>query len=284
MKRKIAVVTGATGGIGIEITRALLKDGFRVIMACRNIEKADQKRKELLLQGSDLSEDRIEVMHLDLFSLSGVAAFADKLLRREEKLNVLINNAGTISSSYSQTQEGLEHTVGVNYVAPYLLTRKLLPLMDSGSRIVNIISCTYVIGKLTFPDFFTRGRCGAFRRLLVYSNTKLALLLFTLSLSDKLRERNVSVNAVDPGIVSTDMITMQKWFDPLTDIFFRPFIRTPYQGASTAVQALLNQQWKYTTGTLFVSDKPGKLSGSYLRHPQMRELWEKTEEIVKEWL
>ncbi|MCC8188477.1 MAG: SDR family NAD(P)-dependent oxidoreductase [Bacteroides sp.] len=283
MKRKIAVVTGATGGIGMEITRALLKEEFRVIMACRNREKAEQKRKELL-RGSDLPEERIEVMHLDLFSLSGVAAFADRLLQREEKLDVLMNNAGTISTCYSQTQEGLEHTVGVNYVAPYLLTRKLLPLMAPGSRIVNMISCTYVIGKLTFPDFFTRGRRGMFRRLLVYSNTKLALLLFTLSLSDKLRERNVSVNAVDPGIVSTDMITMQKWFDPLADIFFRPLIRTPYQGAATAIDVLLNEQWKDTTGTLFVSDKPGKLSGNYLRHARIQELWEKTEEIVKEWL
>ncbi|MCD8032003.1 MAG: SDR family NAD(P)-dependent oxidoreductase [Bacteroides sp.] len=283
MKRKIAVVTGATGGIGMEITRALLKGEFRVIMACRNVEKAQQKRKELL-QGTDLAEDRIEVMHLDLFSLPGVAAFADQLLRRGEKLNMLMNNAGTISTHYSQTQEGVERTVGVNYVAPYLLTRKLLPLMAPGSRIVNMVSCTYVIGKLTFPDFFIRGRCGAFRRLLVYSNTKLALLLFTLSLSDKLREQKISVNAVDPGIVSTDMITMQKWFDPLADLFFRPLIRTPYQGAVTAIDVLLNEQWKDTTGTLFVSTRPGKLSEKYLRHARIQELWEQTEEIVKKWL
>ena len=70
------------------------------------------------------------------------------------------------------TEDGLERTVSVNYVAPYLLTRKLLPLMGEGSRIVNMVSCTYAIGKLNFPDFFLRGKKGAFWRIPIYSNTK----------------------------------------------------------------------------------------------------------------
>lgn len=104
-------------------------------------------------------------------------------------------------------------------MGPYLLTRKLIPLMVRGARIVNMVSCTYAIGKLDFPDFFHRGKTGTFWRIPVYSNTKLALLLFTFELSEQLREKGISVNAADPGIVSTDIITMHKWFDPLTDIF-----------------------------------------------------------------
>ena len=83
-----------------------------------------------------------------------------------------------------------------------------------------MVSCTYAIGKLDFPDFFTKGRKGVFWRIPIYSNTKLALTLFTLKLADELCERGITVNAADPGIVSTDMITMHMWFDPLTDIFF----------------------------------------------------------------
>ena len=72
------------------------------------------------------------------------------------------------------TEDGLERTVSVNYGGPYLLTRLLLPLMGEGTRIVNMVSCTYAIGKLDFPDFFLRGRKGSFWRIPIYSNTKLA--------------------------------------------------------------------------------------------------------------
>ena len=182
------------------------------------------------------------------------------------------------------TEDGLERTVSVNYVGPYLLTRKLLPLMGAGSRIVNMVSCTYAIGKLDFPDFFLRGRKGSFWRIPIYSNTKLALTLFTLELAARVRERGIVVNAADPGIVSTDIITMHMWFDPLTDILFRPFIRTPRQGAATAVSLLLDEEAGKRTGTLNVSCRPKPLSDKFLHHSQMKELWRLTEVQVSKWL
>ena len=91
------------------------------------------------------------------------------------------------------TEDGLERTVSVNYVAPYLLTRKLIPLMEKGSRIVNMVSCTYAIGRLDFPDFFHLGKRGGFWRIPVYSNTKLALTLFTLELAARVKERGIVV-------------------------------------------------------------------------------------------
>ena len=151
------------------------------------------------------------------------------------------------------TEDGLERTVSVNYVAPYLLTRKLIPLMEKGSRIVNMVSCTYAIGRLDFPDFFHLGKRGGFWRIPVYSNTKLALTLFTVNLANRVKEKGIVVNAADPGIVSTDIITMHMWFDPLTDILFRPFIRTPRQGAATAVHLLLDEDAGKRTGTLNAS-------------------------------
>ena len=86
------------------------------------------------------------------------------------------------------TVDGFERTVSVNYVGPYLLTRKLIPAMVRGARIVNMVSCTYAIGRIELPDFFHRGKVGEFWRIPVYSNTKLALLLFTIELSKLLRD------------------------------------------------------------------------------------------------
>ena len=159
-----------------------------------------------------------------------------------------MNDAGTMETGRHITEDGLERTVSVNYVGHYLLTRKLLPLMKEGSRIVNMVSCTYAIGRLDFPDFFTKGKKGAFWRIPIYSNTKLALTLFTIDLANRVREKGIVVNAADPGIVSTDIITMHAWFDPLTDILFRPFIRTPRKGAATAIHLLLDPSfYPYST-------------------------------------
>ena len=281
MKQKLAVITGADGGMGMEITRAVATTGYKVIMACRDPEIAEEKRQLIMRETGNIA---LEIVPVNLASLSSTASFANELLQRGEAITLLMNNAGTMETRRCITEDGLERTVSVNYVAPYLLTRKLLPLMGEGSRIVNMVSCTYAIGKLDFPDFFLRGKKGAFWRIPIYSNTKLALTLFTIALSKKVKEKGIIVNAADPGIVSTKIITMHMWFDPLTDLFFRPFIRTPRQGAATAISLLLDEDAGKRTGTLNVSCHPKQLSEKFFHHVQMKELWDKTEEIVAKWL
>ncbi|WP_288669907.1 SDR family oxidoreductase [Bacteroides clarus] len=278
---KLAIITGADGGMGTEITRAVAKAGYKIIMACYRPEKAEKVREMLV---RDTGNPHLEVLGVDLSSLASVAAFAETVLKRGDAVSLLMNNAGTMETCRRITEDGLERTVSVNYVAPYLLTRKLLPLMGEGSRIVNMVSCTYAVGCLDFPDFFFRGRKGGFWRIPVYSNTKLALTLFTLNLAARLKEKGIVVNAADPGIVSTNIITMHMWFDPLTDILFRPFIRTPRKGAATAVHLLLDEDAGKRTGTLNVSCRPKPLSGKFTDHVQMQELWDSTERIVEKWL
>ena len=280
-QRKLAIITGADGGMGTEITREVAKVGYRVVMACYHPEKGRVVCEQLK---AETGNTQLEVEPLDLSSLPSVAAFAEKRLQRGEEIALLMNNAGTLECGFSQTQQGLERTVSVNYVGPYLLTRKLLPLMHGGSRVVNMVSCTYAIGRLDFPDFFRRGRRGSFWRIPIYSNTKLALTLFTIDLARRVKEQGIIVNCADPGIVSTKIITMHMWFDPLTDIFFRPFIRTPRQGADTAIRLLLSPEGGQRTGTLNASGHEKRLSAKYTNHPQMETLWRLTEEIVSPWL
>ena len=281
MKQKLAVITGADGGMGMEITRAVAIAGYKVIMVCRDPEIAEEKRQLIMRETGNIA---LEIVPVNLASLSSTASFANELLQRGEVITLLMNNAGTMETRRCITEDGLERTVSVNYVAPYLLTRKLLPLMGEGSRIVNMVSCTYAIGQLDFPDLFLRGKKGAFWRIPIYSNTKLALTLFTIALSKKVKEKGIIVNAADPGIVSTKIITMHMWFDPLTDLFFRPFIRTPRQGAATAISLLLDEDAGKRTGTLNVSCHPKQLSEKFFHHVQMKELWDRTEEIVAKWL
>lgn len=278
---KLAIITGADGGMGTEITRAVAMAGYRIIMACYRPQKAEKVRQMLIRETGNSS---MEVLEIDMSSLSSVASFADTIIKREERLDLLMNNAGTMETERRVTEDGLERTVSVNYVGPYLLTRKLLPLMGVGSRIVNMVSCTYAIGRLDLPDFLLYGKKGRFWRIPIYSNTKLALTLFTIDLANRTRNQGIVVNAADPGIVSTNIIRMKMWFDPLTDILFRPFIRTPRQGAATAISLLLDENAGKRTGTLNVSCRVKRLSEKYIRHVKMKELWNETERIVAKWI
>lgn len=280
MMKKTAVITGADGGMGSEITKAVAMAGYHVIMVCYTSFKGEEKKSRIIL---DTGNEDIEVVQADLSSMESVVDAVDKIKDKTPSVELLMNNAGTMCTHYVRTEDGFEHTVAVNYLAPYLLTRRLLPIMHEGSRIVNMISCTYAIGKIG-PHFFTKGREGSFFRIPIYSNTKLALWLFTRELSERVKGRGITVNAADPGIVSTNIIRMDEWFDPLTDIFFRPFIRTPRQGAETAIRLLLDEQFGNLTGRMFASSKEKKVSEKYMHHPQTKELWKITEQNLGRFL
>lgn len=280
MERKVAIITGADGGMGREITRAVAAAGYYVIMVCRDAVPAIPVKQKI---ENDIPYAELEIMEADFASLTSVSALADKLLVRGLPVTLLMNNAGTMCTGYKQTEDKLETTVSVNYVSPYLLTRKLLPLLVEGARVVNMVSCTYAIGRIE-QEFFSKGRKGCFHRIPIYSNTKLALTLFTLELAERLKDKGITVNAADPGIVSTNIITMHQWFDPLTDIFFRPFIRTPRKGADTAIRLLLSNDIAGETGGIYAGGKRKKTAERIMNHPQRKSLWEDTEEIVKRYL
>ena len=292
MDKKLAIVTGANTGMGVEETRALAEAGYHVIMACYTPKLAEPVCQQLR---EETGNPNIEVIGIDLANLASVRAFADTIHSRfgeahncadgsTQPLARLMNNAGTIETGLHITVDGLERTVSVNYVGPYLLTRLLLPLMGSGSRIVNMSSLVFPWGSLDFPDFFERGRKGSFWRIPIYDNTKLAITLFTFDLARRLKNRGITVNAADPGIVSTNIIRMQMFFDPITDVCFRPFIRTPRQGADTAIHLLLDEDKAAQTGTFNRSNHIHPVRDKFLHHPKMQQLWDETEKIVAPFL
>ena len=278
---KLAIITGAGTGMGFEEAKAVAGKGFHTIMACHHPEAAEERRRAIV---KATGNEHVEVVGIDLADLSSVRRFADQIKARFQHLDLLMNNAGTLETGLHITQDNMERTVQVNYVGPYLLTRLLLPLMGEGSRIVNMVSLTYRVGSLDFPDFFRRGRKGSFWRIPIYSNSKLALTLFTFDLAARLRDKGITVNAADPGIVSTDIIRMHNFIDPLTDIFFRPFIRTPRQGADTAIRLLLDEDKATQTGTFNRSGRIIDVGDKFSHHKQMHELWEKADAIVRKYL
>ncbi len=295
----LAVITGSNTGMGLAITRSVAEAGYDVIMACYSVEVGMDERDRIVQD----TGRRIDVMRLDLTDLKNVAEFAQKVLDRGEHIDLLMNNAGSLQDERRVTVDGLEHNVSVNYAGPYLLTRMLLPLMGEGTRIVNMASLVYKFGCLKFPEFFTSGCRGSYNRFVVYSNTKLSILLFTLKLSEMLKDKGITVCASDPWIVSTDIIHMNnKVVDYLCDKIFRPMIFTPLQGASPAIKLLLSPDMQGKTGRFYKKCWPLSfrslfgcrshgvpaiegirgiaetcLGSHYRRHKYMQKLWDDTE-------
>ena len=279
---RVAIITGAGTGMGFEEAKAVAAKGYYTVMACHHPAEAEEKRQEII---RETGNGNVEIIGIELADLSDVRRFADEIKARFDRVDLLMNNAGTIQTGFHLTPDNIEHTVSVNYVGPYLLTRLLLPLMGEGSRIVNMASLTYWMGRLDFPEFFTRGRKRGFHRIHIYCNTKLAITLFTFQLAKLLKGRGITVNAADPWMVSTNIIRMHiPVVDFLADIFFRPVIYTPRKGADTAIRLLLDEDKAGQTGTYNRSNRILDVGEKYFHHRQMQELWDRTEEIVRKYL
>ena len=156
MEKGLAIITGATEH-GTSNHGSLAKEGYPVIMACLDPEKAVPVCTRIQ---QETGNTQIEVREINLASLSSVNNFTGQLLKEGRPVSLLMNNAGILTTPVRKTEDGLETIVSVNYVAPYMLTRQLLPLMQPGCRIVNTVSCTYAIGDRT--GLFEKGRNGRF--------------------------------------------------------------------------------------------------------------------------
>lgn len=266
------VVTGANRGIGYEIARALARSGATVVMACRDLAKARPAQDAIIRESGN---DNIELLALDLASPASIRSFVAALAERRIRIRVLINNAGILCDRFETNAEGREVSLAVNYLGPALLSLLIIPLMSGPkARIINTGSLSYRIGHIE-DDFFSLSSAD-FHPIRRYSDTKLALILFSLELARRLEGRGISVHAIDPGIVNTGMITMHRWFDPLTDIFFRPLISTEEEGAVSAI-ALAGREAGEGPASFYVVRGRGRRLPRWVRAHRRRDwLWAET--------
>lgn len=242
----LAIITGADGGMGQVHTRALAGKGYEVIMACYDIEAARPLRDRI----QEETGGTLHLMQVDLADLKSVVDFCDEVKSRHGSLKVLLNNAGVLSSKCRTSADNVEYTVAVNYLGHFTLTNLLLPIMGDGTRIVSMISIAYVLGRIR-PDFLKPKTKLNYNRFLSYGNSKLALYYFMLDASEKWKERGITFNAADPDIVSTNIIRLDnRVADKLCDIFFRPLINTPEQGAASMIAAATDPKFTGVTGKI----------------------------------
>jgi len=257
LKARTVMVTGATDGIGREVARELNRLGARLILHGRDARRAEAARRDIC--GSTGNDD-VEVVLADFTSLRQVRSLAVEVRTVTDRLHVLVNNAGVYQDRRHLTQDGLETTFQVNFAAPFLLTNLLLDalLADPPSRVVVLGSAVHQRAAVDFDNLQGEKRYDGYG---AYGLSKLADLLFTYELADRLRATGVTVNAMHPGSVSTKLLHAG----------FRPFGgASPREGADTAVYLAASPDVAGTTGEYFVDRRPVSSSpASYNR--QLRE-------------
>ena len=231
---KIAIVTGANSGIGFETAKALGAKGAEVVLACRNLEKADLAVKEIR---SMTRKARLEIIQLDLADLASVRMFVETFKSKYQSLDLLINNAGIMIPPFTKTADGFEAQFGANHLGHFALTGLLLDviLTTPNARIVNVSSSAHRMGTGTI-DFNNLNAEKGYHPANAYAQSKLANLLFTLELNRKLVEigSDVIVTAAHPGWTVTGLQkgflhTVSEWIG-----------QKPEMGALPTLQAALD--------------------------------------------
>ena len=201
LKGKTVLVTGSNSGVGFKTVETALYLGADAIMACRNKEKAESAREELL---KDYPDANVRILQLDLSDLSSIDSFAQNIIDHKIDIDIFVNNAGTFHKS-GVTKDGFENVLGTNYFAVYYLSEKLLPYLETLSHKIiycNTISVVHKMAKINYDDFyFTR----KYRHFAVYARSKLCLAKYTFYLSKKYADSNIDVFMIHPGISVTPL-------------------------------------------------------------------------------
>ncbi|MFX1394877.1 MAG: SDR family oxidoreductase [Promethearchaeota archaeon] len=262
---KYVLITGSTDGIGKKAALDLAKSGAHVIVHGRNRQKAELTLEQIKNQ---TKLDNISAVYADLSSFDQIKEMAYQIKEKYERLDVLINNAGVYRQNRQLTEEGLEETFAINYIAPFLLTNLLLDSLKkaNSSRIVNVASQVQS-NHLDLDNLqFEKGYTG----VKAYASSKTCLILFTYLLAEKLKNSDIMVNCLHPGVINTKLLNVA-W----------GAIGAPVsEGAKNLIYVAMAPKLEKVSGKYFENKhiKPSK-DITYDKELQ-RKLWKKTEEII----
>ena len=239
----VAVITGTTHGIGRVASRELARAGRTVVMLCRNVPAAEAVREEIvaLVPRAD-----VRVVHCDLASLASVRRAAAVVRRDHPRIDLLINNAGMVSTRHRMSEDGFELTFATNHLGPFLLTALLRDGLGRAARIVNVASNAHFPGRMDFESI-TAAR-ARYHAMAAYRQSKLANVLFTFALARRLAGTDTCVNCLHPGVVATNLLP--RWLR-LIKPFLTRVILDAERGARTTLFLALAEEVAGITGRYF---------------------------------
>ena len=276
MDKKICLVTGANAGIGFETAKSLCASGATTVLICRSEEKARKAAAEIKKEVPDAKTDYAVA---DLSSQKQVRAMAETIQGRYDKIDVLINNAGSWFSDFELTEDGVERQWAINHLSPFLLTHLLLPNLQKAPdpRIINVSSDSHFHGKIHFKDVNLRNNYHGLR---AYAQSKLANVLFTLEFNRRKASRHGTINAVQPGLVKTDIgLKHTASFHGLMWKLRRLTGVSPQKGAATSIYLASSEEVRGISGKYWDKCKPKSAAKKAYEPEDAARLWALSEEM-----
>jgi retinol dehydrogenase-14 len=275
---KVALVTGATAGIGREACVKLARRGARVVMVARDPFRAQRALEDVRARGGS---DAVEVLLCDFAVQSQIRRLACEFAARHDRLDLLINNAGSVNARWGLTVDGVETTFAVNHLGYFLLTNLLLDLLKKSgpARIVNVASKEHRRGRMNLDDLHYEK--GVYFILWAYARSKLGNVLFTRELARRLGGERVSVNAVHPGVVSTGIWSHAPWFARPFLHVAQLFMISAQTGGDRILHVALSPELEGKTGGYYERNRlvaPSRLGQD---DGLARRLWDISAQLVK---
>jgi NAD(P)-dependent dehydrogenase (short-subunit alcohol dehydrogenase family) len=278
MLGKVCLVTGTSSGIGKVTARELAKLGASVVMVCRDRLKGEATQADMKASSGN---DQVDLIVADLSQLTEVRRVADEFKERYRHLHVLINNAGGINAEHKITPDGLEYTFATNYLAPFLLTELLLDVLKASapSRVVNVSSVAHTRGNIDFTDLQGAHRYSFTK---AYGQSKLAQILFTYELAERLNGTSVTVNALHPGVVSSNFNNGMRGIPRIIGaVIYALMGISAEKGAQTTLYLATSPDVAGVNGQYFVNCKAVPSSQRSYDTAVRQRLWRVSEELTQ---
>ena len=285
---RLALVTGASAGIGLETALGLARAGFRVVMAGRDAARTERARddvaKRLAAERRDAAP--VETALADFASLASVRSLAETILSRHDRLDVLVNNAGIIAPRYQRSQDGYELTIAVNHLAPFLLTNLLLdrlrasaaaPGASTPARIVNVASQAHRGARL---DLATWMDPAGWSPLQAYGRSKLCNILFTRALARRLAGTGVVAASLHPGVIATKIGDSAGSVTGFGWRLAKPFLASPEKGARTSLFLATTSDPTPYHGAYLIDSKPAQPDPAARDDALAERLWTESARLV----
>lgn len=287
LKGKTIIVTGGNSGLGFEAVKAFAEKGAEVILTSRSIEKGEAAKKEM-----GPVKGKIVVMQLDLMDFASIRTFTENFKTKYKQLNVLLNNAGIMTTPYFLTKDGLEAQNGTNHFGHFALTGQLFEVIKStpNSRIVNVSSMAHKQGKMDFENLLFENE-KSYSPIKSYGRSKLSNLLFIYELQRKIEAAGINSMAVaaHPGVSNTNLFrhlenkSIFRIFKPIMS----PFFQEQKMGALPEIRAAVDLNVKGgeyygPDGFMEMKGFPVKVKSNQLSHnlEDAAKLWEVSEKIT----
>ena len=273
----ICVITGANSGIGKQTAIELAEKGYYLILLVKDSDKSREAYDEIKSYSTD---GQVEMIFTDLSAFDSIKRAVEEIRSKYQQLDILINNAGIYKRKKEMSADSHEMTLAVNYLAPYYLTRLLFPLIEKSpsARIINVTSGLYKNGSTDFESFYPSGK---FEGLKTYADSKLLLVYFTYYLSELVSGKNITVNAVHPGVIATGVFRELPGF---VNTLLRFFVGKPEKGARPVVYLATSPEVEKVTGKYFDKGKMYPALESVYKTADAKRLWNKTEDMINRFM